>query len=68
MHAHHIRAREIKVGDIVLTPLASNPRVIFTEPALDVWEYEERLNVCSTGNYLQFGLEDTVTVLRPEEA
>jgi hypothetical protein len=66
MHAHIIKARDIKVGDVVLTPLASNPRVIFSDTAVDVWEYDERLNVCAEGNYLQYDLEETVTVMRPE--
>lgn len=58
-------AHSLQVGDIVLTPLASNPHIIYTDTVEDVWEYDEMIYVRTTDNgRMIFALDDVLTVIR----
>ncbi|QGH80654.1 hypothetical protein SEA_RAHALELUJAH_94 [Mycobacterium phage Rahalelujah] len=66
--ARLVRADEIKVGDILLTTLASDTRCIYADSVTSVWEYDEQLYIGTEDDRYQhtysYSHGDQVTVLR----
>jgi hypothetical protein len=62
---HYVKVDEIRHGDVLLTTLASDQRIVFSDKVDEVWEYDEshyvRFFDGSTGCYNR---NETVSVMR----
>ena len=67
MKTLHINVKDVKTGDILLTSLATDNLIIFSDEVDYVWEYDEDMYFRTVeGDTFQFDLTRTVTVLRHE--
>lgn len=67
MKIHHVRVDEVKFPDVLLTTLASDNRIVFSDQVEYTWEYDEQQYIRFTdGGYAQFDLGCTVSVLRTD--
>lgn len=67
MRHHHIEARDVRVGDILLTTSAVNQAIVFADEVEDIWSYDEVLYFRSDGDTFRYDHGDTLTVLRTSE-
>ncbi|QGJ90235.1 hypothetical protein PBI_SHEAKEIRA_90 [Mycobacterium phage SheaKeira] len=65
MHHHHVQGHEVKVGDVFVSPLATNPSIIFASIIEDIWHYDEiYYGLGHDDERYRFFPDTTYTVLR----
>lgn len=67
MQTLHIAVNEVKAGDVLLTTLASDHHIIFSDVVTDTYEYDEQQYFRTADNgYYQFDLKEIVSVIRSD--
>jgi hypothetical protein len=67
MNTLTINVKDVLPGDLLLTTLASDHRVIFGSVITDTSEYDEQQYFrCTEGGTYQFNLSEIVTVVRSD--
>ena len=66
---HYVKVSDVTYGDLLLSTLASDHRIVFSDKVEYTWEYDEQQYIRFTdGSSACYSLTDTVSVMRFEPA